>query len=34
MKLVINRDGKKYVDGEITEIERKEKIDDAVFAKP
>jgi hypothetical protein len=33
-KLLINRDGKKYVDGEITEIERKEKIDDAVFAKP
>src|SRR5262249_21770538 len=34
MELVINRDGKKYVDGEITEFEPKEKIDDAVFAKP
>jgi outer membrane lipoprotein-sorting protein len=34
MKLAINRDGKKYVDGEITEIEFKEKLDDAVFAKP
>jgi hypothetical protein len=34
MKLVINRDGKKWVDGEITEFEPKEKIDDAVFVKP
>jgi outer membrane lipoprotein-sorting protein len=34
MKVVINRDGKKYVDLEVTEIERKDKIDDSVFAKP
>ena len=34
MKVVLNRDGKKYVESEMTEIEPKEKIDDAVFAKP
>jgi outer membrane lipoprotein-sorting protein len=34
MKLVINRDGKKYVDAELSDVEMKEKIDDSVFAKP
>ena len=34
MKLVINRDREKYVESEITDFETKEKIDDAVFAKP
>jgi outer membrane lipoprotein-sorting protein len=34
MKLVINRDGKKYIDTEVTEIEPKEKLDDSVFGKP
>lgn len=34
MKLVINRDGKKYVDVELTEVEPKEKLDDALFGKP
>jgi hypothetical protein len=34
MKILINRDGQKYVEGEVTEIEFKEKIDDSVFAKP
>lgn len=34
MKVVLNRDGKKYVESEMTEIEPKEKIDDAVFGKP
>jgi hypothetical protein len=33
-KVVINRDGKRYVDGEVTEIELHEKLDDAVFGKP
>jgi len=34
MKVVINRDGKKYVDGTISDFEVKDKIDDAEFAKP
>jgi hypothetical protein len=34
MKLVINRDGKKYVESELTEVELKEKLDDSVFDKP
>jgi hypothetical protein len=34
MKLVIKRDGNKYLDGEVTDYELKEKLDDAVFAKP
>jgi hypothetical protein len=33
-KVVINRDGKRYVDGEVTEIELHEKLDDAAFSKP
>jgi hypothetical protein len=33
-KLLINRDGKKDLDGEITDVEAKEKLDDATFAKP
>lgn len=34
MKVVINRDGKKFIDLEVTEIELKEKLDDSVFGKP
>jgi hypothetical protein len=34
MKLVINRDGKKYIDVEVTEIEPKEKLDNSLFDKP
>jgi outer membrane lipoprotein-sorting protein len=34
MKIVINRNGKKYVEADISEIEAKDKIDDSVFAKP
>lgn len=34
MTVLINRDGKKYVDGEISDFELKEKLDDSVFAKP
>jgi hypothetical protein len=34
MKVVINRDGKKYIESEVTEFAPKEKIDDAVFGKP
>jgi len=34
MKLVVNRDGKKYVTSELTEIELKEKLDASVFDKP
>jgi hypothetical protein len=34
MKVVVNREGKKYVDLEIAEMEVKEKIDDSVFGKP
>ena len=33
-RVLINRDGKKYVDGEISDFELKEKLDDSVFAKP
>jgi hypothetical protein len=33
-KLVIKRDGKDYVDAEVTEFETKEKLDDSVFARP
>jgi hypothetical protein len=33
-KIVVNRDGKKYVDAEISDLEVKEKLDDSVFAKP
>jgi hypothetical protein len=34
MKVVINRDGKKYLDGEVTEVELKEKLDHSLFGKP
>jgi hypothetical protein len=34
MKVVINRDGKKYVDGTLSDFEVKDAIDDAVFGKP
>ncbi len=34
MKVLINRDGKKYVESEVTEMEPKEKLDDSVFGKP
>jgi hypothetical protein len=33
-KLTVNRDGKKYVEAEITECKPSEKLDDNVFAKP
>jgi hypothetical protein len=33
-KVVVNRDGKLYLEGESTEIKFHEKIDDGVFAKP
>jgi outer membrane lipoprotein-sorting protein len=33
-KLVINRDGKKYVEAELSDVELKEKLDDSIFAKP
>jgi hypothetical protein len=33
-KHIINRDGKIYVDHEITEIEVKDKLDDSLFKKP
>lgn len=33
-KVVVKRDGKKYVEGEITESKVAEKLDDSVFAKP
>jgi outer membrane lipoprotein-sorting protein len=33
-KLVINRDGKKYIDAEVSDVEPKEKLDDALFGKP
>jgi outer membrane lipoprotein-sorting protein len=33
-KLVLNRDGEKYVDAEMSEYEHKDKLDDATFAKP
>jgi hypothetical protein len=34
MKLVINRDGKKYVDAAVSDLEIKDKLDDKDFAKP
>jgi hypothetical protein len=34
MKVVINRDGKLYVDGETTEFKYHDKLDDSVFGKP
>jgi outer membrane lipoprotein-sorting protein len=34
MKNVINRDGEKYVESELSDLEIKDKIDDAEFAKP
>jgi outer membrane lipoprotein-sorting protein len=34
MKLVINRNGKQFVEAELSEIQPKEKIDDSVFGKP
>jgi hypothetical protein len=34
MKIVIDRDGKKYIDVEVTEIEPKEKLDASLFDKP
>jgi hypothetical protein len=33
-KVLINRDGKKFVEGEVTEMKLLEKIEDSVFAKP
>jgi hypothetical protein len=33
-RIVLNRDGKKFVDMEITEIKYVDKLDDSVFAKP
>jgi hypothetical protein len=33
-KVRINRDGKKYVEAEVTECKHSEKLDDSVFAKP
>jgi hypothetical protein len=34
MKVVINRDGKKYIETEVTETEPKEKLDASLFDKP
>jgi hypothetical protein len=34
MKIVINRDGKKFVDGETLEYKQHDKLDDNVFGKP
>jgi hypothetical protein len=34
MKFVIKRDGKPYLNAEVEEIRREEKVDDSVFAKP
>jgi hypothetical protein len=33
-KVTIERDGKPYVDAEVTEVKLSEKLDDSVFAKP
>ncbi|HEV3237946.1 MAG TPA: hypothetical protein VGZ25_13220 [Gemmataceae bacterium] len=33
-KVVIDRDGKKFVDGEVKEVKLVEKVDDGAFAKP
>jgi len=34
MKFVIKRDGKPYLNAEVEEVRRGEKVDDSVFAKP
>jgi outer membrane lipoprotein-sorting protein len=34
MKVIIKRDGKDYVENEVTSFETKDKIDDSVFGKP
>jgi hypothetical protein len=34
MKLTVQRDGKPYLEGEVTECRLAEKLDDSVFAKP
>ncbi len=34
MKVVIQRDGKKFVEAEVTDFQHRDKIDDAVFGKP
>jgi hypothetical protein len=34
MKVAIKRDGKDYVEMEVSDLERKDKLDDSVFAKP
>jgi len=34
MKITVKRDGKPYVEGEVTDVEVAEKLDDGVFAKP
>jgi hypothetical protein len=33
-RVIIKRDGKRYIESEVTEMELKEKLDDAVFAEP
>ena len=33
-KITVLRDGKKFVEGEITDFTPKEKLDDSTFAKP
>lgn len=33
-KVTINRDGKKFIEGTVTEVKLSEKLDDSVFAKP
>jgi hypothetical protein len=34
MKLIIHRDGKLYLESEVTDLQLAEKLDDSVFAKP
>ena len=34
LKLVINRDGEKYVETEVTEFKRMEKLESGLFDKP
>ena len=34
MKFVIKKDGKPFLEAEVEEIRRQEKVDDSVFAKP
>ena len=34
MKFVVKRDGKPFIDGELSEYQLLEKVDDSVFAKP